>query len=54
MSEEENFREEESEELFERYRIEVDQKQSMIRIDKFLMDRLPNATRNRVQNAIRD
>jgi len=54
MSEEENFREEESEELFEHYRIEVDQKQSMIRIDKFLMDRLPNATRNRVQNAIRD
>ncbi len=53
MSEEENF-EEENEELFEHYRIVVDQKQSLIRIDKFLMDRLPNATRNRVQNAIRD
>lgn len=54
MSEEENYREEENEELFEHYRIVVDQKQSMIRIDKFLMDRLPHATRNKVQNAIRD
>ena len=54
MKEEDNLQEEENEELFEHYRIVVDQKQSLIRIDKFLMDRIPNATRNKVQNAIRD
>ncbi len=33
--------------------IAVDRKQSPIRIDKFLMDRLERTSRNRVQNAIR-
>jgi 23S rRNA pseudouridine1911/1915/1917 synthase len=41
------------EELFEHYRITVDKGQSLIRIDKFLMDRIPNATRNKIQNAIK-
>lgn len=41
-------------ELFEHHHIVVDPKQSMLRIDKFLMDRLPNVTRNKVQNGIRD
>jgi len=40
--------------LFEHHRIKVDAKQQVLRIDKFLMDRLPNVTRNKVQNAIRD
>lgn len=44
----------EEDELFEHHRIEVDPNQSPVRIDKFLMDRLQNATRNRIQNAIRD
>src|SRR6185437_7962967 len=39
-------------ELYEHYRIEVDKGQTLIRVDKFLMDRIPNATRNKVQNAI--
>lgn len=39
--------------LYEHHRIEVDPKQTLLRIDKFLMDRLPNATRNKVQNAIK-
>lgn len=39
-------------ELFEHHRIVVDKGQSMIRIDKFLMDRIQNATRNKLQNAI--
>ena len=43
-----------SDELFEHYRIQVDPGQSLIRIDKFLSDRLPNASRNRIQNGIRD
>lgn len=42
-----------SDELYEHYRIVVDKKQSLLRIDKFLMDRLPNASRNKLQNAIR-
>jgi 23S rRNA pseudouridine1911/1915/1917 synthase len=42
----------EEEELFEHHRIEVDKGQSMIRIDKFLMDRISNTTRNKIQHAI--
>lgn len=38
--------------LFEHHRIIADKGQSQIRVDKFLVDRLPNATRNRIQNAI--
>lgn len=41
-------------ELFERYRIIADPKQEAIRIDKFLFDRLPNTTRNKIQAAIKD
>jgi 23S rRNA pseudouridine1911/1915/1917 synthase len=58
MSEEidlgEDFLDEEDGALFEHHRIVVDKKQSPVRIDKFLTDRLPNTTRNRVQDAIRD
>jgi 23S rRNA pseudouridine1911/1915/1917 synthase len=39
--------------LYEHYRIVVDKGQSLLRIDKFLMDRIPNATRNKIQNAIK-
>jgi 23S rRNA pseudouridine1911/1915/1917 synthase len=38
--------------LFEHHAITVDPKQSLLRIDKFLMDRLPNTTRNKIQLAI--
>jgi 23S rRNA pseudouridine1911/1915/1917 synthase len=38
--------------LFEHYAITVDPKQTLLRIDKFLMDRLPNATRNKIQLAM--
>ncbi len=38
--------------LFEHYAITVDPKQALLRIDKFLMDRLPNITRNKIQLAI--
>jgi len=43
----------EREELFEHHAIEVDAKQSLMRIDKYLMDRLPNVSRNKVQDAIK-
>jgi 23S rRNA pseudouridine1911/1915/1917 synthase len=42
-----------SDEYFEHQYITVDRKQSPIRIDKFLMDRLERTSRNRIQNAIK-
>jgi 23S rRNA pseudouridine1911/1915/1917 synthase len=44
---------EDSDELYEHHRIVVDSKQSLLRVDKFLMDRLPNVTRNKLQGAIK-
>lgn len=41
----------EQEELYEHHRIVVDRGQSLLRIDKFLMNRLLNVSRNRIQNA---
>jgi 23S rRNA pseudouridine1911/1915/1917 synthase len=45
---------EQQEELFEHHTIKVDAHQSTIRIDKYLMDRLPNVSRNKVQDAIKN
>ncbi|MFN0047977.1 MAG: RluA family pseudouridine synthase [Cytophagales bacterium] len=42
----------EEDSLYEHHRIVADKGQTLIRVDKFLVDRLPNVTRNRVQNAI--
>lgn len=44
----------ENEELFEHYKINVDPGQQALRIDKFLIDKIPNATRNKIQNGIKD
>lgn len=38
--------------LYEHLRIVVDKGQALLRIDKFLMHRVENASRNRIQNAI--
>jgi 23S rRNA pseudouridine1911/1915/1917 synthase len=38
-------------ELYEHYRIEVDPGQTPLRIDKFLMGRIENVSRNKIQNA---
>ena len=43
---------EEDDELFEHHRIVADANQSLLRIDKFLMSRLPNVTRTRIQGGI--
>jgi 23S rRNA pseudouridine1911/1915/1917 synthase len=40
--------------LFEHHRIVADPGQSLLRVDKFLIDRLPNVTRTKVQNGIHD
>lgn len=45
---------EEDDELFEHHRIVADAKQSLVRIDKFLMDRLPNVTRTKIQGGIHE
>jgi 23S rRNA pseudouridine1911/1915/1917 synthase len=44
--------EQDEQDLYEHLRIIVDKGQSPIRIDKFLMHRVENASRNRIQNAI--
>ncbi len=46
--------EEEDDDLFEHYRIVADRKQALLRIDKFLMARLPNVTRTKIQGGIHD
>lgn len=38
-------------EMFEHYRIEADKGQELLRVDKFLMARLPNASRSKIQEA---
>ena len=45
--------EQEQEELFEHHAITVDAKQSLVRIDKYLMARLPNVSRSKVQDAVK-
>lgn len=38
-------------EMYEHYRIEADSGQNLLRVDKFLMTRLPNASRTKIQDA---
>jgi 23S rRNA pseudouridine1911/1915/1917 synthase len=52
MTEEIDSYEQDEQDLYEHFRIIVDKGQSLLRVDKFLMSRIENATRNRVQNAI--
>ena len=37
--------------LYEHFRVVADKGQELMRIDKFLMDHLPHASRNRIQKA---
>jgi len=48
---EENLVENEEQELFEHYRIDVDAGQKPLRIDKFLVNRIENASRSKIQSA---
>jgi len=52
MSEEAELLESGDQDLYEHLRVVVDKGQSLLRIDKFLMHRVENASRNRIQNAI--
>ena len=51
---ENNENEEIEEELFEHYRFKADPGQEILRIDKFLLDRLPNTSRNKIQFAAKN
>ncbi|HLU86669.1 MAG TPA: S4 domain-containing protein, partial [Taishania sp.] len=51
---EKKLSEEQEEELYEHHRIKVDPGQFVLRIDKYLMDRLPNSSRNRIQNSAKN
>src|SRR5690554_8064552 len=52
MIDELNSQDSGDQDLFEHLRIIVDKGQTLLRIDKFLMNRVENASRNRIQNAI--
>jgi len=51
MSEEQELQEEE---LYEHHHLIADPNQALLRVDKFLMDRLPNVTRNKLQSGIKE
>jgi 23S rRNA pseudouridine1911/1915/1917 synthase len=54
MSEDLEFDSEQEEELFEHHRFKADPGQEMIRIDKFLIDRMANTSRNKIQIAAKN
>jgi 23S rRNA pseudouridine1911/1915/1917 synthase len=54
IEDEEMMEGQEDEELFEHYKYIADKGQAILRIDKFLNDRLPNTSRNKIQDAAND
>jgi 23S rRNA pseudouridine1911/1915/1917 synthase len=52
MAVENDLIEQEEQDLYEHLRLVVDKGQALLRIDKFLMNRVENASRNRIQHAI--
>ncbi|WP_258103026.1 RluA family pseudouridine synthase [Marinoscillum sp. MHG1-6] len=53
-NEQNGFSDDSSDELYEHQVITADPKQTLLRVDKFLMDRLPNVTRSKIQAGIKD
>lgn len=51
IEEESNPELDQEEELFEHHRFKADKGQYITRIDKFLLDRLPSTSRNKIQVA---
>ncbi len=52
MTDDAEIIDQDEQDLYEHLRVVVDKGQSLLRIDKFLMHRVENASRNRIQNAI--
>lgn len=46
-----DFSDEESNKLYEKFRFTADAGQTLLRVDKFLVDRITNVSRNRIQDA---
>lgn len=46
--------EEANAQLYEHFRVVVDKGQALMRVDKYLFERIVNASRNRIQNAAAD
>ncbi|TNE75374.1 MAG: RNA pseudouridine synthase, partial [Bacteroidetes bacterium] len=46
--------EEGGDELYEHYKFVADKGQEVVRIDKFLLDRMPNTSRNKIQIAAKN
>ncbi len=51
---EESFEDEEQEDSYEHHRVIADEGQALLRIDKFLIDRLPNTSRNKIAEAAKN
>jgi 23S rRNA pseudouridine1911/1915/1917 synthase len=51
LAEETGFADDSEDELYEHFRFVADKGQGLLRIDKFLVDRIENASRNRIQSA---
>jgi 23S rRNA pseudouridine1911/1915/1917 synthase len=49
-----NLEEHDHEEFYERLRIVVDEGQNPLRIDKYLLNRIMNVTRNKIQEAAKN
>lgn len=54
MEEDIELNEHDSEELYEHYSFTVDNGQEVLRVDKYLMDRVPNTSRNKIQIAAKN
>lgn len=54
MTESFEFPDDEQEDIYEHFSISADQGQAVLRIDKFLFDRLPNVSRNKISGAARN
>lgn len=54
IEEEQEFQENESEELYEHFSFTADGGQEVVRIDKYLLDRMPNTSRNKIQVAAKN
>ena len=48
----EELQDAEDQDLYEHFKVVADKGQSLLRVDKFLIQRIENASRNRIQNAI--
>ena len=54
INEEFPIEQDQEEELFEHFKIIVDRGQEMVRIDKYLLDRMPNTSRSKIQSAAKN